>query len=73
MAAWDLFLLELGELAISLLVAVFSLFLAIKVFDKLTHGIDEWAELKKGNMAIAIVMSAVIIGIALMVTMLFAA
>ena len=70
---FELFLFKLAELAISLLVAVFSLFLAIKVFDKLTHGIDEWAELKKGNMAIALVMSAVIVSIAIMVTLLFAA
>lgn len=61
------------ELAIALLIAVFSLFLAIKAFEKLTRGIDEWAELKKGNMAVALVLSSVIISIAVMVTLLFSA
>ncbi len=67
----DIFLYKAIELAVALLVAVLSLFLAIKVFGKLTRGIDEWAELKRGNMAVAIVMSAIIISIAIMVTLLF--
>ncbi len=70
---WDLFAYKTVELAIALLVAVLSLFLAIKVFDKLTKGIDEWAELKRGNMAVAIVLSAIIIAVAIMVTLLFSA
>lgn len=69
--AWELFLIKLGELAISLMVAVLSIVLAIKVFDKLTHGVDEWAELKKGNMAVALVVSSMIISISIMVTLLF--
>jgi|GEM_PF-2698125 len=68
---WDLFLWRLAELGISLLVAVTALFLAIKVFDKLTHHLDEWAELKKGNMAVALFLSVMIFSIALMVTLLF--
>lgn len=69
--SWDLFLFKTIELAIALLVAVLSLFLAVKVFSKLTRGIDEWAELKKGNMAVATVLSAIIISVAIMVTLLF--
>ncbi|HLE06248.1 MAG TPA: DUF350 domain-containing protein [Candidatus Nanoarchaeia archaeon] len=69
--AWELFLIKLGELTISLMVAVLSVVLSIKVFDKLTHGVDEWAELKKGNMAVALVVSSMIISISIMVTLLF--
>lgn len=69
--SWDLFLWRLLELGISLLVAVCALYLAVKVFDRLTHHIDEWAELKKGNMAIAIFMSAMVLSIAIMVSLLF--
>lgn len=68
---WDLFLWRLAELGISLLVAVAALFLAIKVFDRLTHNLDEWAELRKGNMAVAIFLSVMVLSIALMVTLLF--
>jgi len=67
----ELFLYKGAELAISLLVAVLSLFLAMKVFNKLTHGIDEWAEIKKGNMAVAVLMSAIVLSVSLMVTLLF--
>ena len=69
--AFELFLIQLGELALALLVAVLSLFLAVKVFDRLTKGIDEWAEIKKGNMAVAVVLSTIVLSIALMVTLLF--
>ena len=67
----ELFLLKGAELGIALLVAVLSLFLAIKVFDKLTKGIDEWKELKKGNMAVAVFLSTIVISVAIMVTLLF--
>jgi uncharacterized membrane protein YjfL (UPF0719 family) len=38
----------------------------LKVFTWLTP-VDEWEELKKGNLGIAIVMAAVIIGFAIVV------
>ena len=41
-----------------------SLWLLIKVFTWLTP-IDEWEELRKGNLGIAIIMAAVIIGFAI--------
>jgi uncharacterized membrane protein YjfL (UPF0719 family) len=43
-----------------------SLWILLKVFTWLTP-IDEWEELKKGNIGIAIVMAAVIIGFAIVV------
>jgi uncharacterized membrane protein YjfL (UPF0719 family) len=36
----------------------------LSVLDKLTKDIDEWAELKKGNVAVALIMAAVVIAIA---------
>ena len=46
-----------------------SLSLAILMFvwDKLTPRIDEWEELKKGNVAVAVVMAAVILAFGLVV------
>ena len=43
-----------------------SLWLLLKVFTWLTP-IDEWEELRKGNLGIAIIMAAVIIGFAIVV------
>jgi RsiW-degrading membrane proteinase PrsW (M82 family) len=41
--------------------------LAMLIFDQLTPGIDEFAELKRGNMAVAVVLASFILGIALIV------
>ena len=49
--------------AISMAVALGIL---VKLFSAITP-IDEWEELKKGNMAVAIVMAAVIFGAALVI------
>ncbi|MFQ5887760.1 MAG: DUF350 domain-containing protein [Candidatus Hydrothermarchaeales archaeon] len=41
--------------------------IAIKVFDWMTKDIDEVEELKKGNMAVALILFGVILGISLVV------
>ena len=62
---------RLVNLAVGLGLAVIALFLslwlamkavemAISMFDKVTEDMDEWAELKKGNVAVGILMAAVI-------------
>jgi uncharacterized membrane protein YjfL (UPF0719 family) len=43
-----------------------SLWILLKVFTWLTP-VDEWEELRKGNLGISIVMAAVIIGFAIVV------
>lgn|GEM_PF-367116 len=45
-----------------------GLIIMLKIFTWSTAGIDEWEELKKGNIAVAIVMAAVIIGAAIVVS-----
>ena len=49
---------------VGILTMVLSLWIVLLVFTWLTP-VDEWEELKKGNLAIAIVMAAVIISFAL--------
>jgi uncharacterized membrane protein YjfL (UPF0719 family) len=44
-----------------------SLWILLSIFTWLTP-VDEWDELKKGNLAIAIVMASVIIGFALVIS-----
>ncbi len=51
----------------SVILAVLSVYFGVRAFDKLTQGIHEIKELKKGNMAVAIMTAAIIIAIAAMV------
>ncbi len=41
--------------------------IAMRVFNRMTPGVDEMAELKRGNTAVAIVMAATILAMALLV------
>lgn len=55
------------SLAIAIVFAVISQFIALKVFDSMTEGIDEQKELKKGNLAIGALLAAVIFATAIVV------
>jgi uncharacterized membrane protein YjfL (UPF0719 family) len=57
----------LGWGAVGIFTMAVSLWVLLLVFTWLTP-VDEWDELKKGNLAIAIVMAAVIIGFALVIS-----
>jgi uncharacterized membrane protein YjfL (UPF0719 family) len=57
----------IGYGLVSALVMSIALGLLIKVWNWLTP-IDEWEELKKGNIAVAIVVAAVIIAFAIVVS-----
>jgi uncharacterized membrane protein YjfL (UPF0719 family) len=61
-------LAEALQLAIGLVLAVFALGLAVLIFAALTRGIDEIAELKKGNLAVGGLLGGVILGVGLMVS-----
>ena len=43
----------------------FAMGLAIKVFDMLSRGIDEWEEIKKGNWGVAIILASMILSVGL--------
>lgn len=45
----------------------FTLGIFFKVYDKMTPKIEEWEELKKGNMAVAVVMAGVAISYGIVV------
>ncbi|MET0500599.1 MAG: DUF350 domain-containing protein [Candidatus Binatia bacterium] len=57
----------IGWGVVGILTMAISLWILLLVFTWLTP-VDEWDELKKGNLAIAIVMAAVIIGFALVIS-----
>ena len=56
----------IGWGAVGIVTMAFSLWILLSLFTWLTP-VDEWDELKKGNVAIAIVMASVIIGFALVI------
>ncbi len=60
-------LMGLVQLAIGLVSAVLSVYLCIRVLDAITTDIDEMKELKKGNVAVAILMGGVLISVAFVV------
>jgi uncharacterized membrane protein YjfL (UPF0719 family) len=43
----------------------FAMGLAIKVFDLLSTSIDEWEEIKKGNWGVAMILTAMILSVGL--------
>ena len=55
------------QLLIAILLAVVALYIGYSVFSKITKGIDEIQELKKGNVAVALEMAGVIIAVAVII------
>lgn len=55
----------LVQLVLSLVIAVLSLLMGLWIFGRLTRGIDEFAEIARNNIAVAIVQAAVLIVFAL--------
>lgn len=62
-----LFVIALVRIAAALVLSAASLFFAMRALDSLTSGIDEWEEIKKGNVAIGLVSLAVLASVILLV------
>ena len=46
-----------------------GLIIALKIFTLMTHKVDEWELIKQGNIPIAIIMGAVVVGTSLVIMM----
>jgi len=55
------------QLILGIVLAVGAIYLALYVLDKLTKGVDEFEEIKKGNIAVALMMGGVIIAVAVII------
>jgi uncharacterized membrane protein YjfL (UPF0719 family) len=55
------------QLIIGIIFAIAGIYLALYVLDKMTKGIEEFKEIEKGNVAIALEMAGVIIAVALII------
>jgi uncharacterized membrane protein YjfL (UPF0719 family) len=60
---WGYPVLLFFQLVIAVLVGAVATYLSVVLFDRATHGIDEWEELRKGNVAIGIVLGAMVIAV----------
>ena len=57
----------IAKLFSSVILAVGSIYIGLKSFDKLTAGIDELLEIKKGNVAVGIFFLSILISIAVLI------
>jgi len=55
------------QLILGIVLAVGAIYLALFILDKLTKGIEEFEEIKKGNVAVALMMGGVIIAVAVII------
>ena len=55
------------QLLISLVLAVVAIYLALSIFGRVTKGIDEEAELRRGNVAVAVLLSGFLIAVSLVI------
>jgi uncharacterized membrane protein YjfL (UPF0719 family) len=66
MELWLDYLKNFGWGVVGAVTMAVSLWILLKVFTWLTP-VDEWEEVKKGNLGVAIIMAAVIVGFAIVV------
>jgi uncharacterized membrane protein YjfL (UPF0719 family) len=55
------------QLILGIILAIVAIYLALNILNRLTKGVDEFAELKKGNVAVALMMAGVIIATAIII------
>ena len=55
------------QLLLGIVLAVGAIYLALNILDRLTTGIEEFEELRKGNVAVALEMAGVIIAVAVII------
>ena len=71
MELWLDYLKTFGWGIVGAITMAVSLWILLRVFTWLTP-VDEWEELKKGNLGIAILMAAVVIGFAIVIASMVA-
>lgn len=64
---WFSLIASLIQLILGIILAIAVIYLALKVMDRLTKGLEEFEELKKGNVAVALLMAGVIVATAIIV------
>lgn len=60
---FEAYLITFGWAVVGSVAMAVGLVIAIKIFDLATTKIDEWEEISKGNMAVAVVIASVILSV----------
>jgi len=58
-------LVSVAQIIIAVILAAVASYLGILLFNRATRDLDEWAELRRGNAAMGLVLGSIILGIAL--------
>lgn len=58
-------LLSLAQLVVAVFLGAITAYLAFYLFQVFTRGLDEWAELRRGNAAVGVVLSSIIVAVAI--------
>ncbi len=59
--------IALAQLLIGLVFSMGSVYIALKMFDRFTYSLDEWKEIKRGNVAIGILLGGIVLSIAIII------
>jgi uncharacterized membrane protein YjfL (UPF0719 family) len=62
------FILDSARIFAGLFISLVTFYLSTRFFDKLTSTLDEWDEIKKGNIAVGIFFSSIILSVFLIVS-----
>lgn len=55
------------QLILGMILAIAGIYLSLNIFDKLTKETDEFEEIRKGNVAVALEMAGVVIAVAIII------
>jgi uncharacterized membrane protein YjfL (UPF0719 family) len=58
-------LLSLAQLILAVILSAIAAYLAFYLFQWFTRGLDEWEELRQGNVAVGVVLGAIVISVAI--------
>lgn len=61
----DIVIITIAQLAMSILLATLAAYLGIWLFERATQDIDEWQAIREGNAAVGLTLTAVVIGLAI--------
>lgn len=64
---WFSLIAAIIQLILGIILAIVAIYLALSVLDRLTKGVNEFEEIKKGNVAVALMMAGVIVATALII------
>jgi uncharacterized membrane protein YjfL (UPF0719 family) len=64
---WFSLIAAIIQLVLGIILAIVAIYLALSVLDRLTKGVNEFEEIKKGNVAVALMMAGMIVATALII------